>query len=89
MERFTPSVHFRERLARRDVTMLDVLHVLRRAATVEPHADPPRHDGTCWRVIGRDVDETRAIGVGVEAFTDDDGRRVALCTVIDLDRGGR
>ena len=88
MERYTPTVHFRERLARRQITMLDTLHVLRRAPLVEPHPDPPLHDGTCWRVLGRDLDGDRTIGVGVEAFTDE-GRRLILCTVIDVERGGR
>ena len=89
MKSYIQAVHFRERLASRRITMLDALHVLGRAPHVDAHPDPPRHGGTCWRVIGRDVDGERTIAVGVEAFRDDLGRRLMLCTVIDTRRGGR
>lgn len=77
------------RLASRRITMLDALHLLHRTPRVEAHPDPPRHGGTCWRVIGRHVDGERTIAVGVEAFHDERGHRLMLCTVIDTKRGER
>jgi hypothetical protein len=79
--------HFTQRLAERKVTLVDVLHVIRVARSVEPHMDPPKMGGTCWRVHGADADG-RALGIGVEAYLDDDARWAFLVTVI-VERTGR
>ena len=84
--RYVRSVHFLERLAERGFIMLDVIHTLHSPSAVRPHPDPPRHGGTCWRLEGREVDGTRRLAVGVEAYLDDAGRAAFLCTVIDLTR---
>ena len=73
--------HFSQRLAERKVTVADVLRVVRLARSVEPHMDPPKLGGTCWRIHGTDSDG-RAIGLGVEAYVDDDERWAFLVTVI-------
>lgn len=84
MDHYTPSGHFGDRLWERKISMPDVLIVLKRAARVVPHDDPPRHGGTCWRVLGRDVDGARTIGVGVETYLDERGRWMILCTAMEV-----
>lgn len=44
--------------------------------------DQPEHDGTPWRVIGRDVDGYMS-KLGVEAYVRDREKRVVLCSVMD------
>jgi len=70
----------------RAVTLLDVAAAVARAARAEPHPDPPRHGGTCWRVHGQDLDG-RKLAVGVEAYLDEDERWSILCTVMELKKG--
>ena len=84
--RYVQAVHFRERLAERKVTMLDVLHILQRGPRIEPYPDQGAHGGTCRRVIGRDLDGERSLGVGVEAFMGDDGKAALLVTVMEVRR---
>lgn len=81
--RFTPSVHFRERLAARRVTMNDIYAVFSRRGRVEPYAAMAQNGGTCWRFSGLNVDGDAEIAVGIEAFDDGDGQeRIVLCTVL-------
>lgn len=80
--RYRPSRHFDERMEERQVTMLDVSMVFARCRTVIPTADPPRHDGTCWRAYGSNIDGTMEIGVGFEAYVGDNLNRIILCTVL-------
>lgn len=49
--------------------------------------DPPKLGGTCWRVHGLDADG-RSLGIGVEAYLDDDEQWAFLITVI-VERSGR
>ena len=87
-ERYSFAVpHFAQRLAERGITLLDAMYALRFARSVEPHMDPPKMGGSCWRVRGADADG-RAIVVGVEAYLDDDERWAFLVTVI-TERTGR
>ena len=79
--------HFTQRLVERRVTLLDVLHAIRFARSMEPHMDSPKMDGTCWRVHGADADG-RQLGIGVEAYLDDEERWAFLVTVI-VERTGR
>lgn len=65
--------------------MDDVLGVLRRPTRVEAYAGMPQHGGSCWRFIGRDLDLTRRLAVGVGAYLRSDGGAAILCTVIDLE----
>ncbi len=62
--------------------MIDVHAVFGRCRSVEPHSDMPLNGGTCWRAFGPNVDGTMVIGVGFEAFVDQDGNRIILCTVL-------
>jgi|SRR5579871_496695 len=78
--RYSYPSHFSARLFERKVTLPDVLCAVKRCRLVEPYTEPPHHDGTCWRVFGRDLDQ-RELGIGVEAYTDDSGRKVVLVTV--------
>jgi hypothetical protein len=46
----------------------------------------PMNDGTCWRVIGPDVDGERTLGVGVEVYAAPNRPVwITLCTVIEMD----
>ena len=60
-----------------------MLTAIQRAARAEPYGDLPRHGGSCWRVLGQDLDG-RKLAVGVEAYLDEDERWTILCTVIEL-----
>ena len=81
--RFTPSVHFRQRLVERQVTMSDVDVVFARRGAVEPYEAMPKNGGTCWRFFGLNIDGDLQICVGVEAYQDEDGEeRIVLCTVL-------
>src|SRR5438105_3064543 len=84
--RYLRTKHLFDRMIDRAVTLLDVAAAVARAARAEPHPDPPRHGGTCWRVHGQDLDG-RKLAVGVEAYLAADGRWAVLCTVFVMRRG--
>jgi hypothetical protein len=80
---FRTSRHFDERCVRRQVTIVDVSIAFARCRSVEPFDEPARHDGTCWRAYGSNVDGTKEIAVGFEAFIGDgDQEEIVLCTVL-------
>jgi hypothetical protein len=66
--------------------VFDVLHAVEHATRARPYDQEPQHGGTCWRVIGPDVDGARSVAVGVEAFLDRKRRRVVLITVMEASR---
>ncbi len=79
---YFPSIHFRERLEERRVTMADVRHAIACALRAETYDCPPRHGGTCWRVAGADM-EGEPLCIGVEAYLDVATRqKIILCTVL-------
>lgn len=78
---YTPSVHLRVRLTERGLTMADLFHAIRRPSAVEPYAGMPQQGGTCWRVIGHDLEQEQKIAIGVEAYRDERGRWAILCTI--------
>jgi len=80
---FRASRHFDERCLKRQVTIVDVSIVFMRCRSIEPFDEPSRHDGTCWRAHGSNVDGTMEIAVGFEAFIGNDGQEeIVLCTVL-------
>lgn len=80
---FRTSKHFDERLEQYQVIMPDISMVFARCRSVESYPEMPKHDGTCWRAYGSNIDGTMEIGVGFEAYIGSDGsERVVLCTVI-------
>ena len=82
--RFTPSIHFGQRLAERDVDMNDVHNAIDRSHKAVPYLNgTPRNGGTCWRIWGPDCDGDRTIGVGIEIYTASGGYWFTLCTVIE------
>jgi hypothetical protein len=84
--RYTATFHYLvERRDLRQIDMDDIHSAVARATSLVPYAvHPPRHGGTCWRVMGPDADGTRTIGVGVEAYTDRRRRRVIIVTVMEM-----
>ena len=91
---FTESVHLRrDRYSDPErATLPDIRMAIRKATRIEPYTnEPPRHGGTAWRVLGPNLDETKVLAVGVEAYTREGteipGIRikfVELATVIDI-----
>lgn len=83
-ERYTPKHHVFVRLRERQLTMDDLLHALERPRTVEAYPGMPEHGGSCWRVFGRDLEGDQEVGVGVEAYLDEQGRWAVLCTIFPV-----
>jgi hypothetical protein len=80
--RYVPSVHFYDRLLERKIDIQDVFQAVENATVcVVYERGVPEHGGTCWRLIGRNVDGDEDVAVGVEAFLDKKRRRCILCTV--------
>jgi len=49
--------------------MPDVHTAIDRSARAEAYQDGvPMNGGTCWRVVGPDVDGERTLGIGVEIY---------------------
>ncbi len=66
--------------------MADIRNAIEHPSIISPYTRrKPVNGGTSWRIIGKNVDADRTVGVGVEAFYDK-RRRVCLCTVIDMDK---
>lgn len=83
--RYRASVHFNDRLKERGVTIADVFAAVAHARSAEPYPSMPQHGGTCWRIHGRDADGDRVLGIGVEAFDDEEGQpSVVLCTIVEV-----
>ena len=83
--RYQGTKHLTERLVQRGLVLLDVLTAIQRGSRAEPHSEPPRRGGTCWRVHGQDSDG-RKLAVGVEAYKDERGEWTLLCTVFEEKR---
>lgn len=80
--RYVPSGHFYDRLQERGIDIQDVFHAVESASKcLEYSGGVAQNGGTCWRVVGKNVDRDKAIAVGVEAFLDKKKRRCILCTV--------
>jgi hypothetical protein len=82
--RYVAAGHFWHRAYERDLTLDDVLRAVEHMVRLERYAREPVHDGTCWRVLGPNVDDDRTIAVGVEAFLDKKRRRVLLATFFEV-----
>lgn len=78
---YLPTSHAIQRLAERDLTMADLLCVIKRPSRVEPYSGMSQHGGTCWRFIGRGLDTQSKIAVGVELYLDEQQRWAILCTI--------
>lgn len=79
--RYLTDPHFDRRCRQRNITLRDAQNAIRRALRCAPYADgTPLAGGTCWRIVGPDLDGEETT-VGVEAFEDHLGRRVLLITV--------
>jgi hypothetical protein len=82
--RYVPSVHFYDRLVERAIDIQDVFHAVEHAnACVAYDRRGPEHGGTCWRVVGWNVDRDMEVAISVEAFLDKKRRRCILCTVFE------
>ena len=82
--RYTPSMHFLERLVERDLIMADVRHAIENPNSIERYERGDTvNGGTAWRVLGKDVDEDRSVAVGIEAYDHKRRRRVCLCIAFD------
>jgi hypothetical protein len=81
--RYVPAVHFQQRLIERHFDMFDVFSAVERATRLLAYDREAVHGGTCWRLFGPDVDGTREVALGFEAFLDKKRRRVVLCTLFD------
>lgn len=70
----------------RSVNMFDVHTAIDRSTSAVPYADgKPENGGTCWRVIGPDVDGERMLGLGVEVYAAPNRTVwITLCTVIEM-----
>ena len=77
--RYLTDPHFDRRC--RQLSEQPVLGQARRASHCAAYAGgTPLAGGTCWRIVGPDLDGEETT-VGVEAFEDHLGRRVLLITV--------
>lgn len=85
--RFITARHFEERMHERRVNMFDVHTAIDRSARAEAYPDgKPVNDGSCWRVIGPDVDGERTLGIGVEVYSAPNRTVwITLCTVIEVE----
>ena len=85
--RYIKTKHFEERMGERNVNMFDVHTAIDRSATAVPYPDAtPVNDGTCWRIIGPDVDGERTLGLGVEVYAAPNRTVwITLCTVVEMD----
>ena len=83
--RYSRTKHLFDRMTDRTVSLVDILCAIRSCSRAEPHGDPPRHDGTCWRLHGKDLDG-RHLAIGIEAYLDEGSRWAVLCTVIKMER---
>jgi hypothetical protein len=85
--RYITARHFEERMGERNVNMFDVHTAIDRSIRAEPYPDAkPTNEGTCWRVIGPDVDGDRTLGLGVEVYAAPNRLVwITLCTVIELE----
>jgi hypothetical protein len=79
--RYLTDPHFDRRCRQRGITLRDAQNAIRRASHCAAYAGgTPLAGGTCWRIVGPDLDGEETT-VGVEAFEDHLGRRVLLITV--------
>lgn len=84
--RYVVSGHFHRRREERRIDFLDVFNAIENANACVPYDQgAPENGGTCWRVIGRNIDNDQDVAVGVEAFLDKKRRRCVLCTVFERD----
>lgn len=75
-----PDPHLFKQIAKRGLTLTDVLTVLGRARRAVPHDMRPLHaGGESWRVYGQDMDG-RELGVGIELVADDKGKFIVIIT---------
>lgn len=83
--RYIKTKHFEERMGERNVNMFDVHTAIDRANRAEPYVDGKSvNDGTCWRVIGPDVDGERTLGLGIEVYAAPNRTVwITLCTVME------
>jgi hypothetical protein len=83
-ECYTVKPHVRDRLRERKLTMEDLLHAIASPRALESYPDMPRHGGTCWRLFGRDMDGAKEVGVGFEAYVNEQGRWAVVCTIFPV-----
>lgn len=80
--RYVVSVHMRDRLRDRHLDMEDVFTAVDHATACERYVKgKAEHGGSCWRLIGPNVDGDQEIALGIEAYMDKKGRRCVLCTI--------
>ncbi|WP_437635055.1 hypothetical protein [Sorangium sp. So ce854] len=78
-------MHFSVRLRERKVDMQDVFNAIEKAISCTAYANGiPTNGGTCWRVVGPNIDEDEHVAIGIEAFLDKKKRRCVLCTVFRI-----
>lgn len=66
--------------------MFDVHTAIDRSVRAESYQDgKAMNGGTCWRVIGPDVDGERTLGIGIEVYSAPNRSVwITLCTVIEM-----
>jgi hypothetical protein len=81
--RYLLEKHFEDRCEERNFSIFDAKHLIANATRCEPYVTgTPRHGGTCWRIVGPDIDGTLT-GLGVELFRDHLGKVIAVVTLTD------
>jgi hypothetical protein len=76
----THEPHFSKQCAKRRVAPADWRRAIQTASRCKASDRPPTCGGTCWLLVGTDV-EGDDLSVAVEAFADHLGRRILLVTV--------
>lgn len=73
-------------MVERGVDFPDVRSAISRATRVTSYENgTAQQGGSCWRVLGPDLDDQRDIAVGVEVFLDKKKRRIVLVTVFEVE----
>ena len=80
--RYVDARHFGERMRERKVNAADIFAAIEHPTKVVPYSGAPEHDGTSWRIWGRDADGTRKIGIGVEICQTGGSMQMVLVSVM-------
>lgn len=78
--RWLADPHLLKQIAKRGISLSDVIAAVTSARRIEPHDMRPLNEGgESWRVVGFDSDG-RLLGIGVELVRDSKGSLVVIIT---------